>query len=72
VSDDKGKVISYIAKINRRLMELHHSKQQDLGAGIGKTKLGKGVKIMGIVDRYGFPLAVCSMQPIIMKLPWFS
>jgi len=53
-------------------MELHHSKQQDLGAGIGKTKLGKGVKIMGIVDRYGFPLAVCSMQPIIMKLPWFS
>jgi len=28
------------------------------GAGIGKTKRGKGVKIMGIVDRNGLPLAV--------------
>ncbi len=30
------------------------------GAGIGKTKHGKGVKIMGIVDRNGLPLAVCT------------
>jgi transposase len=30
------------------------------GAGIGKTKRGKGVKIMGIVDRNGLPLAVCT------------
>jgi len=30
------------------------------GADIGKTKRGKGVKIMGIVDRNGFPLAVCT------------
>jgi len=30
------------------------------GEGIGKTKRGKGVKIMGIVDRNGLPLAVCT------------
>ena len=30
------------------------------GSGIGKTKRGKGVKIMGIVDRNGLPLAVCT------------
>jgi len=30
------------------------------GTGIGKTKRGKGVKIMGIVDRNGLPLAVCT------------
>jgi len=30
------------------------------GDGIGKTKRGKGVKIMGIVDRNGLPLAVCT------------
>jgi transposase len=28
------------------------------GGGIGPTKRGKGVKIMGIVDRHGLPLAV--------------
>ena len=28
------------------------------GHGIGKTKRGKGVKIMGIVDRNGLPIAV--------------
>jgi transposase len=28
------------------------------GRGIGKTKRGKGVKIMGIVDRNGLPIAV--------------
>ena len=28
------------------------------GAGVGKTKRGKGVKIMGIVDREGLPLSV--------------
>ena len=28
------------------------------GDGIGKTKRGKGVKIMAIVDRHGLPLAV--------------
>ena len=28
------------------------------GKGIGPTKRGKGVKIMGIVDRNGLPLAV--------------
>ena len=28
------------------------------GAGIGRTKRGKGVKIMGIVDRRGLPLSV--------------
>jgi transposase len=28
------------------------------GEGIGPTKRGKGVKIMGIVDRHGLPLAV--------------
>ena len=28
------------------------------GAEIGKTKRGKGVKIMAIVDRHGLPLAV--------------
>jgi transposase len=30
------------------------------GQGIGKTKRGKGVKIMGIVDRNGLPIAVCT------------
>jgi transposase len=30
------------------------------GDGIGPTKRGKGVKIMGIVDRNGLPLAVCT------------
>ena len=30
------------------------------GADIGKTKRGKGVKIMGIVDTNGLPLAVCT------------
>ena len=30
------------------------------GQGIGKTKRGKGVKIMGIVDRHGLPIAVCT------------
>ena len=30
------------------------------GTDIGKTKRGKGVKIMGIVDRNGLPLAVCT------------
>lgn len=30
------------------------------GEGIGPTKRGKGVKIMGIVDRNGLPLAVCT------------
>lgn len=28
------------------------------GAEIGKTKRGKGVKIMAIVDKHGLPLAV--------------
>jgi len=28
------------------------------GAGVGKTKRGKGVKILGIVDRHGLPLSV--------------
>lgn len=28
------------------------------GEAVGKTKRGKGVKIMGIVDRHGLPLAV--------------
>lgn len=28
------------------------------GGGIGKTKRGKGVKILGIVDRHGLPLSV--------------
>ena len=30
------------------------------GYEIGKTKRGKGVKIMGIVDRNGLPIAVCT------------
>jgi transposase len=30
------------------------------GNEIGKTKRGKGVKIMGIVDKNGLPLAVCT------------
>ena len=30
------------------------------GDQIGPTKRGKGVKIMGIVDRHGLPLAVCT------------
>jgi transposase len=30
------------------------------GDGVGPTKRGKGVKIMGIVDRHGLPLAVCT------------
>jgi IS5 family transposase len=30
------------------------------GQGIGKTKRGKGVKIMGIIDRNGLPIAVCT------------
>lgn len=30
------------------------------GEGVGLTKRGKGVKIMGIVDRNGLPLAVCT------------
>jgi IS5 family transposase len=30
------------------------------GTDIGKTKRGKGVKIMGIIDRHGLHLAVCT------------
>jgi len=30
------------------------------GAGSGKTKRGKGVKIRGIVDHNGLPLAICT------------
>jgi len=30
------------------------------GDEIGKTKRGKGVKIMAIVDRHGLPVAVCT------------
>ncbi|HKZ20361.1 MAG TPA: transposase [Acidimicrobiia bacterium] len=32
------------------------------GEGIGPTKRGKGVKIMGIVDRNGLPLAVSTHE----------
>ena len=30
------------------------------GDGIGKTRKGKGVKIMAMVDRHGLPVAVCT------------
>lgn len=30
------------------------------GDGIGKTRKGKGVKIMAMVDRHGLPIAVCT------------
>ena len=32
---------------------------QKRGAGVGKTKRGKGTKVMAVADRAGFPLAVC-------------
>jgi transposase len=39
-------------------MDATFSSAKGGGAEIGKTKRGKGVKIMGIVDRHGLPLAV--------------
>ena len=30
------------------------------GAGVGKTKRGKGVKVMAVADRSGLPVAVCA------------
>ncbi len=42
------------------------------GDGIGLTKRGKGVKIMGIVDRNGLPLAITTHAANHMKSPLFS
>ena len=40
------------------------------GAGVGKTKRGKGTKIMAIADRHGLPITVCteSTTPHEVKL----
>ena len=39
------------------------------GAKIGKTRRGKGVKIMGIVDRHGLPLAVTTPATQVFSNP---
>lgn len=33
--------------------------RQKRGAAVGKTKKGKGTKIMGLADRNGLPIALC-------------
>ena len=40
------------------------------GAGVGKTKRGKGTKIMAVADRHGLPIGVCteSAPPHEVKL----
>jgi hypothetical protein len=40
------------------------------GAGLGKTKRGKGTKIMAVAGRHGLPIAVCaeSATPHQVKL----
>src|SRR5437660_1055002 len=40
------------------------------GSGVGKTKRGKGTKIMAVADRHGLPVAVCaeSATPHEVKL----
>jgi transposase len=40
------------------------------GARVGKTKRGKGSKIMAIADRQGLPVAVTSRAPRRMKSHW--
>jgi transposase len=44
--------------------------QQKRGSKIGKTKRGKGSKIMAVADRHGLPVAVCveSATPHEVKL----
>src|ERR1019366_3414866 len=40
------------------------------GLGVGKTKRGKGCKVMAIADGHGLPLAICtcSASPAEVKL----
>ena len=40
------------------------------GAGVGKTKRGKGSKIMAIADRRGLPVAVHIESATPAKSPW--
>jgi len=42
-----------------------------LNTKVGKTKRGKGTKIMAVADRHGLPVAVCveSATPHEVKLP---
>ena len=46
---------------------LHHRKR---GSKVGKTKRGKGSKIMAVADRHGLPVAICveSATPHEVKL----
>lgn len=42
----------------RRVYRRHLRSREKKGEGVGKTKRGKGTKIMGIADAHGLPLAV--------------
>jgi transposase len=42
------------------------------GTCVGKTKRGKGSKIMAIADRQGRPVAVHVQSATRMKSPWFT
>src|SRR5262249_40700616 len=44
--------------------------RQKGGLGVGKTKRGKGTKIMAVADGHGLPLAICteSASPAEVKL----
>jgi transposase len=42
----------------RRVHRRHVRPGEKRGAGVGKTKRGKGTKIMGLADAHGLPLAV--------------
>jgi len=45
-------------RFERRLHRCHLQRGQKGGSGVGKTKRGKGTKIMAITDRHGLPVAV--------------
>src|SRR5215831_8484627 len=58
---------------SRRSRSLHRWKfcsSQKRGSKVGKTKRGKGTKIMAVADRSGLPVAVCieSASPHEVKL----
>jgi transposase len=42
----------------RRIYRWHFCSCKKRGDGVGKTKRGKGTKIMGITDAFGFPISV--------------
>jgi hypothetical protein len=40
------------------------------GLKVGKTKRGKGTKIMAVADRHGLPVSICIEAPHRMMRSW--